>query len=151
MMRVGESQRSAARQAVILYSVGGFIVVFVVWRRVFGSSADAGDCCCPCPPPTPLDDRLCRFFSRLSGVGSRPLLVGWLVGGGYSLRSTLLYSTGWLGSRQDGGSDSMDGWMDWLVRCGVGGIYVFWRSEPQGKAIVVSGGCCCFVSLDTGC
>ena len=40
---------------------------------------------------------------------SRPLLVGWLVGGGYSLRSTLLYSTGWLGSRQDGGSDSMDG------------------------------------------
>ena len=37
--------------------------------------------------------------------------------------------------------------MDWLVRCGVGGIYVFWRSEPQGKAIVVSVGCC-FVSLD---
>ena len=82
---------------------------------------------------------------------ARCWLVGWLVGGGYSLRSTLLYSTGWLGSRQDGGSDSMDGWMDWLVRCGVGGIYVFWRSEPQGKAIVVSGGCCCFVSLDTGC
>ena len=90
-MRVGESQRSAAaRQAVILYSVGGFIVVFVVWRRVFGSSADAGDCCCPCPPPTPLDDRLCRFFSRLSGVVSRPLLVGWLVG---ATRFALLYST----------------------------------------------------------
>ena len=101
---------------------------------------DAGDCCCPCPPPTTLDDRLCRFFSL-----ALVCLVSW-----WGLLDPL-YFTGWLGSRQDGGSDSMDGWMDWLVRCGVGGIYVFWRSEPQGKAIVVSGGCCCFVSLDTGC
>lgn len=80
----------------------------VLGRRVFGSSADAGDCCCPCPrpPPTPLMIDYVGSCLLLSSV----CLVGW-----WGLLDPL-YSTGLgLGSRQDGGSDSMDGWMDGLV------------------------------------
>ena len=78
-------------------------------------------------------------------------LVGWLVG---ATRFALLYSTGWLGSRQDG-SDSMDGWMDGLVGalwCGGNLCVLAVGAAGDFQAIVVSGGCCCcFVSLDIGC